>query len=91
MFWVVCYDIADDKRRHRVMKIMEGFGRRVQYSVFECELKAEQLKKLEAALAKVIASDEDSLRLYPLAQSELERVRLMGNAQLERLKESYII
>jgi CRISPR-associated protein Cas2 len=35
---VVSYDISDDKRRRKVAQIMEGYGYRVQYSVFECDL-----------------------------------------------------
>jgi len=38
MLWVVCYDVVDDRRRYRIMKTMTGYGDRVQYSVFECEL-----------------------------------------------------
>ena len=35
---LVSYDISDDKRRRKVCKILEGYGYRVQYSVFECDL-----------------------------------------------------
>ena len=39
MYVVVSYDITNDRRRLKVMKTLEGFGERVQYSVFECRLK----------------------------------------------------
>jgi CRISPR-associated protein Cas2 len=32
MFWIVSYDIPNDKRRSKVAKILEGHGRRAQYS-----------------------------------------------------------
>ncbi|MGI6496948.1 MAG: CRISPR-associated endonuclease Cas2 [Kiritimatiellia bacterium] len=37
-FYLVSYDIPDDKRRARVFKLMRGWGERVQYSVFCCQL-----------------------------------------------------
>jgi CRISPR-associated protein Cas2 len=36
--WLVCYDVADDKRRNKLAKLMEQRCQRVQYSVFECPL-----------------------------------------------------
>ncbi len=33
--FVVCYDIADDKRRQRVSQILDAYGDRIQGSVFE--------------------------------------------------------
>lgn len=48
VLYVVTYDIPSDKRRQKVAKLLEGYGRRVQYSVFECllsEVKYEELQK----------------------------------------------
>lgn len=45
--WVIAYDIADDRRLARVASEMENFGRRVQYSVFECHLSEAQIRDLE--------------------------------------------
>ncbi len=36
--YLVCYDIKDNDERRRTSKILEGFGLRVQKSVFECSL-----------------------------------------------------
>ena len=51
MFYVVAYDIRDDRRRTRVAKILEDFGDRAQYSVFEMELdRPERIKALHRRL-----------------------------------------
>ncbi len=34
MFYVVAYDISDDRRRTKVAKILEDFGDRAQYTDF---------------------------------------------------------
>ena len=36
--YLVCYDVANDKRLRRTFKKMCGFGDPLQYSVFRCEL-----------------------------------------------------
>jgi CRISPR-associated protein Cas2 len=36
--YIVAYDIPSNRRRKKVSDILEGYGRRVQYSVFELVL-----------------------------------------------------
>ncbi|MBR8835369.1 MAG: CRISPR-associated endonuclease Cas2 [Stigonema ocellatum SAG 48.90 = DSM 106950] len=36
--YVVAYDVPCDKRRKKISDLLEGYGQRVQYSVFECLL-----------------------------------------------------
>jgi len=79
MFWVICYDITDDKRRRKVVDIMESYGLRAQYSVFECDISDRQQMTLQGKLAKVIDHDEDDVRFYPLNQADIQRVRTLGN------------
>ena len=54
-FVLVCYDIPDDRRRTKVMQTLLDFGRRVQYSVFECDLKAKDLDGLAALSRRSVA------------------------------------
>jgi CRISPR-associated protein Cas2 len=91
MFWIVSYDIPNDKRRGKVAKILEGYGRRAQYSVFECEINDEQREKLERALKREIDTEEDDIRFYPMNRADLKRVRLLGRAQLYRARGWYMV
>jgi CRISPR-associated protein Cas2 len=81
MFVVVCYDIPDDKRRNRISDILEGYGARVQWSVFECDLKPDNVQKLKARLTKVI-TEEDTLRYYYLCAACLEKVEIVNGPPL---------
>lgn len=90
-FWVVSYDIPNDKRRRKVNKVLEGYGRRVQYSVFECDLDEGKINKLEQALAREIEEAEDDIRMYPLNKADLERARLLGKAELRQKQAYYIV
>ncbi len=91
MFWIVSYDIPNNKRRGKVAKILEGYGRRAQYSVFECEIDVEKLNRLEILLAREIDKNEDDVRIYPLNRADLKRVRLLGRAELQRTHSYYIV
>ena len=69
---LVCYDVntttSDGERRlRRVAKACEGFGQRVQYSVFECSLSDMLMHRLRSKLLDIIDSEQDSLRIYFLS------------------------
>ena len=64
MLTLIAYDIADPKRLHRVAKICEDFGVRVQYSVFECHLDQDELNDFWLRLLEAIDEKEDRLVGY---------------------------
>ncbi len=78
MFYLVCYDIVDDRRRTRVSKLLEAYGLRVQKSVFELVLNPRQYKKLLPRLSKLLNAKEDQLRFYPLSQPCRHKVTVLG-------------
>lgn len=73
-FYVVAYDIADTKRRSKVVKLMEGLGRRVNYSVFECMLTKSQYEKMCEQLQKLIVANEDQIIIYPICTECYARI-----------------
>ena len=62
---LVSYDVRDPKRLRRVAKKLEGYGSRLQYSVFRCRLDRETLEKLHWELNQIM-EDEDDLPVVPL-------------------------
>lgn len=68
---LVTYDVStatpEGRRRlRRVAKVCEGFGQRIQYSVFEVVCSQTDLARLIKRLEDEIDPNEDSLRLYPI-------------------------
>ena len=59
--YLVSYDICNPKRLRKVARALEGFGVRLQYSVFECPLDAMRLAKLKAELHDLLNHDEDQV------------------------------
>jgi len=88
--YVVAYDIPDDRRRTRVHKILSGFGKWTQYSVFECFLSEKERVALMEKLKRVLKAGEDSVRLYPLCKACVEKVETVGSEKPKEEKESNV-
>lgn len=80
---LLTYDVATEtkvgrRRLRRVAKICEGYGQRVQKSVFECRLDRAKLEELVHRLRKEMNEEEDSLRLYRLREPRDEYLTVYG-------------
>ncbi|NER22910.1 MAG: CRISPR-associated endonuclease Cas2 [Symploca sp. SIO1B1] len=91
LFYVVAYDIPDDKRRKKVSDLLEGYGKRVQYSVFECQLSQVKIDELRSRLRQRVKLSEDSVRFYPLSRHTLGQVEIWGEPPLTEVSSSIVI
>lgn len=83
MLVLVTYDVstknpAGKKRLHKVAKVCQNYGQRVQNSVFECIVDASQLTALKIKLVNIIDKKEDSLRIYQLGNNYKNKVEHIG-------------
>jgi len=90
-FFVVSYDIPDDKRRTKVHKVLEDFGERVQYSVFECRLRYKDYQRLQQRLRPVLNLDEDDVRFFHLCENCVRKARVWSKRKREARKETVIV
>ena len=76
---VVVYDIVDNKTRRIVGDILEGFGKRVNRSVFEIQVKNAKIRtKLELALQAELNTKVDSLRIYTVCSNCMQSSTVLG-------------
>lgn len=80
MFVLVSYDIPDDRRRTRLARVLQDYGDRVQYSVFECDLSPVQLTRLLREVGSVMEAKADSVRVYRLCVSCVGQIVVLGQA-----------
>lgn len=61
--FIVAYDVADDRVRRRLFRLLRGYGEWAQRSVFVCALDARRRQRLERAIARLplAASDRCSV------------------------------
>ncbi|MFO0796361.1 MAG: CRISPR-associated endonuclease Cas2 [Gemmataceae bacterium] len=64
-WWLVSYDVRDEKRLRKCARHMEGYGHRVQYSVFRCWLTKLEAERLRWELTTLL-DPEDEVLLIPL-------------------------
>lgn len=79
--YLISYDIANPKRLRYVARIMEGYGYRVQFSVFQCPLDDLRLEQLKADIIPVINSDEDQVLIVclgPESEQTFQRFDYVG-------------
>ena len=58
---MIAYDISDPVRLRRVIKVMESYGERLQYSVFLCDLSDSELLDWLTAIGAVVKLTADSV------------------------------
>lgn len=68
--YLVCYDIANDKRLRKVFKVCKNHGTHLQFSVFECDLNPRELVQLQREIKSLIKHDEDQVIFVSLGPAE---------------------
>ena len=67
--FMVAYDVADPKRLQQTYKLMLGYGDRMQYSVFSCDLSAIEMTRLREDLADLLDYAEDRVLIVDVGPS----------------------
>jgi CRISPR-associated protein Cas2 len=83
-YFVISYDISDNKLRTKLAKLLEGYGIRVHYSVFECRLEYERYRELFYKMKEFEAKfQEDSIRIYRICKSCEQEIETIGKLRKE--------
>ncbi len=67
-WYLICYDIRDQKRWRRVYKKLKGCGERMQYSIFRLNLTRTQMESLRRDVENIL-TEEDDLMVVRLCRS----------------------
>lgn len=78
MRYAIAYDITDDHRRNQVYKFLKGWGRRVQKSVFECDLSPKELEEVVEGLKGLLVLPEDRCHIYRICGECLSKKLVLG-------------
>jgi CRISPR-associated protein Cas2 len=70
---LVAYDVREPKRLRQVAKKLEGYGTRIQYSIFRCRVDRATLEKLHWELNQIM-EPEDDLLVMPICAQCASRV-----------------
>ncbi|MEH2384067.1 MAG: CRISPR-associated endonuclease Cas2 [Nostoc sp.] len=94
LLYLIIYDLPDNKaankRRTRLHKMLSGYGKWTQYSVFECFLTAIQFATLQTKIEKLVKPEEDSIRLYVLDAGAIKRTITYGS-EIPRQEQTIVL
>lgn len=77
--YVISYDISSDSIRTKIAKELSNYGRRIQYSVFECELDKSRFQKLYSSLCQLAASMENgNIKIYQICENCQKKIQIIG-------------
>lgn len=72
--WIISYDISNPKRLRKVAKFLEGYGTRIQESVFKVYVNDRDIEKIKWELTKKI-EEIDSIFYFRFCNSYTERIQ----------------
>jgi CRISPR-associated protein Cas2 len=80
--YLVAYDIRDDRRLRSIAGCMEGYGMRIQYSVFVCDLSDREMILMRGDVEALMKKSEDSVMVVELGQAgDSSRFLFLGHHQ----------
>jgi CRISPR-associated protein Cas2 len=90
--YIVTYDIANEKRWRRVFKLMHGYGRWLQLSVFQCRLTPRRREEMARRLEAAINARDDHVLILDLGPAEKvdPRVESLGKT-FESVKRTAVV
>jgi len=89
--WLVSYDIACDRRRRRVARLLEGYGQRLHESAFVAQLRPAQLARLRRALPRCLDAQADRLTIYPLCSRDQPDTLHLGTSSEPDVAASVVV
>lgn len=82
--YLVAYDIREDRRPWNVAACCEGYGERIQYSVFICDLPDEEAVTMRGGIEVRVKHPEDGVMIIDLGKAGAQVVTPMpGSARAQ--------
>lgn len=86
---VFCYDVSKNSLRARISAVLEQFGTRVQFSVFECRMRPEKASRLLSKL-DLLLDPGDSVRMYVIPEDGRRLSKSAGGAPIAEKSEFWL-
>lgn len=78
MHVLIAYDISNNKTRQKLFAFLKEKGLNTQKSVFECDIDADDIKKIHAFVDELALESKDSVLIHPLCQICSRKAVLLG-------------
>lgn len=90
-YYIITYDISDNKRLAKIARIMVNYTQRVLYSVFEGELTQAQIKEIKEKVAKIMEPMSDSVIYFRLCTECVAKIKSAGKKTPVQTDQAFIV
>jgi CRISPR-associated protein Cas2 len=91
MIYLIAYDISENNIRSKVSEYLAGWGRRVQKSLFECDLEHDELDRIVSYIQEMIDPSEDRCSVYKIC-AECMSYKVVYGCEIEpKLGETIVV
>ena len=80
-YYLILYDIADNKRRTALFKLLESYGASYQFSVFEARLDQTRRVTLRHEIKAIIDTSEDRVAIVRVCDTCRPKAELLGTQE----------
>jgi len=88
--YIICYDVPANHRRAKLSRLLDGFGQRVQFSVFELALDQKLFDIVVRRINKIIDPAEDKVTIYQLCAACLKKRMFLGRPPEEDVGDEFV-
>lgn len=87
---IICYDVRATKRRNKLAALLESYGRRANYSVFELDIRGREYILIKDHIARIIDPKTDKVLFYRLCKTCVAKSESLGEGEVFHLSNTYV-
>ena len=87
---IICYDVCATKRRNKIAALLEGYGLRANYSVFELDVSERIYAELKQRIARIIEPKTDKVLFYRICKTCMAKSESLGEGEIFRSPDTYV-
>ena len=91
MVYLIAYDISNNTDRTRAHRFLLGWGRKIQKSLFECDLNPNEISQVANRLHNIINPETDRLHIYRHCADCCVHTTILGSSIESALPKMVII
>ena len=87
---IVYYDVRATKRRNKLAALLESYGLRANYSVFELDVSERAYTSIKDRISRIIDPKTDKVLFYRICKTCMAKSESLGEGEIFKLTDTYV-
>lgn len=87
---IICYDVRLTKRRNKLAALLESYGLRANYSVFELDIQERDFFSIKERIANIIDPKTDKVLFYRICKGCMAKSETLGEGKIFCPSDTYV-